>query len=288
LVQGLSLDEAWLDLSGTERLNRGPAAQTLARVQAEILADTGLWISVGLASNKFLAKIASDLDKPRGFAVIGSEAAELLAPKSVAILPGVGPVFARSLERDGYRTVGDLGRAGPLALEKRYGSYGAHLAELALGRDGRAVHAGEGRKSISAETTFNEDVADADALETLLWPLCEKVAGRARRDGLAGRAVTLKLKTDGFKLLTRRRTLPVPTQTARTLFTVGRELLAEEAGRRRYRLIGIGLSDLLEAAAPNDLFGDGEARLRRTETTIDGLRARFGEGAVVSGRALKR
>lgn len=286
LVQGLSLDEAWLDLSGTERLNGGAPAVTLARVQAEVLADTGLWISVGLASNKFLAKIASDLDKPRGFAVIGSDAAQLLAPKPVAILPGVGPVFARSLERDGYRVVADLARAGSAALGKRYGSYGAHLAELALGRDGRAVQAGDGRKSISAETTFNEDLTDADALETLLWPLCEKVASRARKDGLAGRAVTLKLKTDGFKLLTRRRTLPVPTQTARTLFNVGRELLAAEP-RRRYRLIGIGVHDLLEAAAPDDLFGGGEARLRRTETAIDGLRARFGEGAVVSGRALK-
>ena len=287
LVQGLSLDEAWLDLSGTERLNGGPPALTLARVQAAIEAETGLTVSVGLGANKFLAKIASDLDKPCGFAVIGSEAAGFLSDRPVSVLPGVGPVFARTLERNGYATVGDLARAGAAKLEARYGSYGAHLAALAAGRDGRAVHAGEGRKSISAETTFNEDLADAGELEALLWPLCEKVAGRTRRDGLAGRAVTLKLKTDGFKLLTRRRTLPVPTQTARKLFAVGRELLAGEP-RRRYRLIGIGLSDLLEAAAPGDLFGDGEAKLRRTETTIDGLRARFGEGAVVSGRALKR
>jgi DNA polymerase-4 len=286
LVQGLSLDEAWLDLSGTERLNGGPPALTLARVQAEIQAETGLTVSVGLAPNKFLAKIASDLDKPRGFAVIGSEAAGFLSDRSVGVLPGVGPVFARTLERDGYLTVGDLARAAPGALEKRYGSYGAHLAALAEGRDARAVHTGEGRKSISAETTFNADLADAGELETLLWPLCEKVAGRARGDGLAGRAVTLKIKTDGFKLFTRRRTLAVPTQTARTLFGVGRELLAAEP-RRRYRLIGIGLSDLLEASAPDDLFGGGEARLRRTEQAIDGLRARFGDGAVVSGRALK-
>ncbi len=287
LVQGLSLDEAWLDLSGTERLNGGPPALTLARAQAEIEAETGLTVSVGLAPNKFLAKIASDLDKPRGFAVLGSEAADFLSDRPVGVLPGVGPVFARTLERDGFLTVGDLARAAPGALEKRYGAYGAHLAALAQGRDARAVYAGEGRKSISAETTFNEDLADGGELETLLWPLCEKVAGRARIDGLAGRAITLKLKTDGFKLLTRRRTLPMPTQTARSLFRVGRELLAGEP-RRRYRLIGIGLSDLLEAAAPSDLFGDGEARLRRTESTIDGLRARFGEGAVVSGRALKR
>ncbi|MBW3558869.1 MAG: DNA polymerase IV [Proteobacteria bacterium] len=286
LVQGLSLDEAWLDLSGTERLNGGPPALTLARAQAAIEAETGLTVSVGLAPNKFLAKIASDLDKPRGFAVLGSEAAGFLSERPVGVLPGVGPVFARTLERDGFLTVGDLARAAPGALEKRYGAYGAHLAALAQGRDARAVHAGEGRKSISAETTFNEDLADGGELETLLWPLCEKVAGRARRDGLAGRAITLKLKTDSFKLLTRRCTLHVPTQTARGLFRVGRELLAGEP-RRRYRLIGIGLSDLLEAAAPTDLFGDGEARLRRTESTIDGLRARFGEGAVVSGRALK-
>jgi DNA polymerase-4 len=289
LVQGLSLDEAWLDLAGTERLNGGPPALTLARAQAAIEAETGLTVSVGLAANKFLAKIASELDKPRGFAVIGSEAAELLAPRSVRVLPGVGPVFAQALERDGYRLVGDLARAGPAALTQRYGSHGAHLADLAVGRDGRAVHIGDDRKSISAETTFNQDLNETGELETLLWPLCEKVAGRARQDGLSGRAVTLKLKTDGFKLLTRRRTLPVPTQTARTLFSVGRELLAPElTGRRRYRLIGIGLSDLQPAAAPDDLFGDGEARLRRTETTIDTLRARFGDAAVVSGRALRR
>lgn len=289
LVQGLSLDEAWLDLSGTERLNGGPPALTLARAQAAIEAETGLTVSVGLAANKFLAKIASELDKPRGFAVIGSEAAELLAPRSVRVLPGVGPVFAQTLERDGFRLVGDLARAGPAALTQRYGSHGAHLADLSVGRDGRAVHIGDDRKSISAETTFNQDLDETGELETLLWPLCEKVAGRARQDGLSGRAVTLKLKTDGFKLLTRRRTLPVPTQTARTLFSVGRELLAPElTGRRRYRLIGIGLSDLQPAEAPDDLFGDGEARLRRTETTIDGLRARFGDAAVVSGRALRR
>lgn len=286
LVQGLSLDEAWLDLSGTERLNGGPPALTLARAQAAIEAETGLTVSVGLAPNKFLAKIASELDKPRGFAAIGSEAASFLQDRSVGVLPGVGPVFARTLQNDGFVTVGDLARAGPATLGARYGSYGAHLAELAAGRDAREVHARDERKSISAETTFNTDKSEAGELETLLWPLCEKVAGRARKEGLAGRAVTLKLKTDRFKLLTRRRTLPVPTQTARTLFGVGRELLAEEP-RRRYRLIGIGLSDLLEAAAPSDFFDDGEARLRKTETTIDGLRARFGEAAVVSGRALK-
>jgi DNA polymerase-4 len=289
LVQGLSLDEAWLDLSGTERLNGGPPALTLARAQAEIERETGLGVSVGLASNKFLAKIASDLDKPRGFAVIGGEAADFLAARPVSILPGVGPAFVRTLEGDNYRTVGDLARAGAATLAKQYGAYGLRLAQLAVGQDARAVNPGEDRKGISAENTFNTDLSDLSALEDELWPLCEKVAGRARRDGLTGRVVTLKLRTPDFRIHTRRRTLAVPTQTARALFSCGRELLRSEPAGRSYRLIGIGMADLLEASAPDDLFGGGgEVRTRATERTIDGLRARFGEGAVVSGRTLKR
>ena len=289
LVQGLSLDEAWLDLSGTERLNGGPPALTLARAQAEIERETGLGVSIGLASNKFLAKVASEIDKPRGFAVIGSEAAAFLAPRPVGVLPGVGPAFVRTLERDNYRTVGDLARAGAAVLAKTYGAYGLRLAELAEGRDARAVNPGEDRKGISAENTFNTDLSDLSALEDELWPLCEKVAGRARRDGLTGRVVTLKLRTTDFKIHTRRRTLAVPTQTARALFSCGRELLRTEATGRAFRLIGIGMADLHEAGTPDDLFGgDGEVRTRTTERTIDGLRARFGDAAVVSGRALKR
>lgn len=289
LVQGLSLDEAWLDLSGTERLNGGPPALTLARAQAEIERETGLGVSIGLAPNKFLAKVASEIDKPRGFAVIGAEAAAFLAPRPVGVLPGVGPAFVRTLERDGYRTVADLARAGPAALAKAYGAYGLRLAQLAEGRDARAVNSGEDRKGISAETTFNLDLTEAGALEDELWPLCEKVAGRARKDGLTGRVVTLKLRTADFRIRTRRRTLAVPTQTARALFSCGRELLRGEADGRPFRLIGVGLSDLHEASAPDDLFGgDGEVRTRVAERTIDGLRARFGEAAVVSGRALKR
>ncbi|MEO7026513.1 MAG: DNA polymerase IV, partial [Caulobacteraceae bacterium] len=151
LVQTLSLDEAWLDLSGAERLHGGPAAYALARAQARIEAETGLTVSIGLAPNKFLAKIASDLEKPRGFAVIGGvEARAFLAPRSVAILPGVGPAFARSLEADGYRTIGDLDRAGSDVLGRRFGESGARLARLARGEDARPVDPAAERKSISA------------------------------------------------------------------------------------------------------------------------------------------
>ena len=291
LVQPLSLDEAWLDLSGTERLNGGSAAIQLARVQGEIEQATGLTISVGLAPNKFLAKIASDLDKPRGFAVIGAEEAKaFLTPQSVSILPGVGPALAKSLEAAGFSKVGDLAVAAPKVLAQRFGVQGLRLSRLAHGEDARAVDPHSERKGISVETTFNEDLRELSALEDRLWPCCEKVAARARADGFAGRTVVLKLRRADFARLTRSRTLPASTQTARTLFAVAREMLAAEATGGAYRLIGVGLADLADVdVAPRDLFGpSGEARARTTERAVDALRDRFGAAAVVSGRALRR
>jgi DNA polymerase-4 len=290
LVQPLSLDEAWIDLSGTERLNGGSPALQLARVQAEIERDVGITISVGLGANKFLAKIASDLDKPRGFSVIGgAEAETFLSKRPVGILPGVGPAFIKTLEKDGIRTVGDIARTDLRQLADRYGAYGLRLAQLARGQDARSVNPDEERKGISAETTFNEDLSGRAELEDELWPLCEKVASKLRAEGSAGRAVVLKLKTADFRLLTRRRTLPVPTQTARTLFNIGRELLAAEPQGRPYRLIGIGCAELVDGeAARDDLFADGETRALQGERAMDAIRARFGAAAVVSGRALKR
>jgi DNA polymerase-4 len=288
LIQPLSLDEAWVDLAGSEQLHGGPAALVLAKVQAEIEHEVGITVSIGLGANKFLAKIASDLDKPRGFSVIGAaEAQDFLAPKPVSILPGVGPAFFRGLEQAGYRTVGDLARAEPRALADRWGAYGLRLSQLAHGQDARAVDPEQDRKSISAETTFNEDIRALDALEDQLWPLCDRVARKARSDGVAGRVATLKLKTADFRSITRRRTLPVPTQTAKALFAVARELLAGEVRGSSYRLIGAGLSDFVDAAEGLDLFADEERRARSSEAAIDGLKKRFGAGAVMSGRALK-
>jgi DNA polymerase-4 len=290
LIQNLSLDEAWMDLSGTERLHKAPAAVTLARLQARIEAETGLTVSIGLSANKFLAKIASDLDKPRGFSVIGgAEAQSFLAPRPVGILPGVGPAMVASLERAGYRTVGDLARADVKALAERFGSHGLRLSRLSHGEDHRPVNPREERKGISAETTFNEDLTALSDLEDVLAELSEKVARHARADGLAGRVVTLKLRTPDFKIHTRRRTIPVPTQTAKTLFAVGRELLAAEATGRPYRLIGIGMAELVEAAAvEDDFFAGDERRALAGEKTLDAIRARFGAGAVTSGRILRK
>jgi DNA polymerase-4 len=289
LVQPLSLDEAWIDLSGTETLNGGCPAKVLARLQNQIETEIGLTVSIGLSANKFLAKIASDLDKPRGFAVIGQQEAQaFLAPKPVSILPGVGPALAQSLEKAGHRTVGDLAQADARDLTRRFGTYGLRLWQLAQGQDSRPVNPDQVRKSVSAETTFSTDLCRLEDLTDALWPLCEKVARQLRSAAITGRVATVKLKTADFKLVTRRKTLAVPCQTAKLLFAAGRELLAAEVRGETYRLIGIGLSDLVDlTASPTDLFAAEEHKARATEQVIDDLRTRFGKTAVITGRSLK-
>jgi nucleotidyltransferase/DNA polymerase involved in DNA repair len=288
LVQTLSLDEAWVDLSGTERLNGGPAAFQLIRFQKQIEQETGLTVSIGLAPNRFLAKMASEMDKPHGFSVIGAgDAQALLAPRSVTALPGVGPVFGKALRSDGYATIGDLARADVRDLVKRYGESGLRLYDLAHARDARAVNPERDRKGMSAETTFNEDLSTAEALEAELWPLCEKLASKARRYGVASRVLVLKLRRTDFKIVTRRISLAEPVQTARALFAAGRDLLRPELGPP-YRLIGIGMADIQDAEdAPAGLFQSAETRLLKTERAIDRLREKFGKDAVVACRALK-
>ena len=286
LVQTLSLDEAWIGLAGTERLNGGPPAWQLIRLQKQIEENTGLTVSIGLAPNRFLAKVASELDKPRGFSVLGSEAKDVLAPKPIRILPGVGPVFARTLNSDGFATVGDLAAADVRDLVKRYGETGLRLHDLAHGRDARLVNPTHDRKGMSAETTFNEDLTSAEDLEAELWPLCEKLASKARRDGVASRVLVLKLRRTDFRIVTRRVSLPEPVQTARALFAAGRALMAPELGRP-YRLIGIGMGEVVAAVDAPALFDTTETRALKTETAIDALRAKFGAKAVVAGRALK-
>ena len=290
LVQTLSLDEAWLDLSGTERLHGAPPAVLLARLQLEIERDIGLGVSVGLAPNRFLAKIASELDKPRGFAVIGAaEARTFLAPRPVSILPGVGPVLTRRLIEAGYATIGDLAGADIADLGRRFGVHGLRLARLAVGEDHRAVDPDQTRKSLSAETTFNDDLRDLDDLEGALWPLCERVARQARREAIVAGVIVLKLRDSNFRIITRRRAAPAPTQTAKTIFAIARELLGPEVGRIAYRLIGVGLADLRpDSGVETDFFSGAESRALETEKALDVLRGRFGDGAIISGRHLRR
>ena len=288
-VEPLSIDEAFLDLTGTQRLHGSPPAVTLMKLAARIRSEVGVTVSVGLSYNKFLAKTASELDKPDGFSAIGrAEAAEFLRPRPVQSVFGVGPAFAATLNRDGLKTLGDVIARGEDALIRRHGPSGARLWRLAQGIDHRPVARDGERKSVSAETTFFDDVASHDELERRLWPLCVKVADRMKAQGIAGRVVTLKLKTAAFRSLSRRRTLGQPAQLADTLFRTGRDLLRTEAEGPRYRLIGIGFSELEPASGDaRDLLDPDGLKRAAAERAMDKARARFGPSAVIKGRSLK-
>ena len=285
LVEPLSIDEAFLDLTGTTRLHHAPPALTLLRLQRRIRDEVGITVSVGLSFNKFLAKTASDLDKPHGFAVIGqAEAMDFLAKRNVRAIYGVGPAFAARLERDGIHTLADIRRQGDKVMAQRYGDMGYHLSRLARGEDMRKVTPTRERKSVSCETTVNADFDDRETLEKQLWRLAVRVSDQMKEKAISGSVVTLKLKTSDFKTRTRRRTLNEPSQLADTLFRVGRELLAPEIDGTRYRLIGIGFSDLRDAVGDSGGLLDPNAIRRATaERAMDRARQKFGGDAVVKG-----
>ena len=285
-VEPVSIDEAFMDLSGTTRLHGMPPAKALAGFAAEVEKSLGITVSIGLSCNKFLAKIASDLDKPRGFAVLGgAEAAQFLAPKPVSLIFGVGKVAQQRLARDGFRTIGDLQRAGEAELGRQYGAEGERLARLAYGRDARMVRAEREAKSISAETTFDRDIADFRPLELRLWRLSEKVSARLKAADLAGTTVTLKLKTADFRIRTRAYSFGHPTQLAARIFAAGRDLLAREIDGTLFRLIGIGMSGLSDTEG-SDFTDLIDRRTAEAEQAMDRLRERFGDAAVVKGLAL--
>jgi DNA polymerase IV len=286
LVEPVSIDEAFMDLAGTARLHGTSAAKALATFAAEVEKKLAITVSIGLSCNKFLAKIASDLDKPRGFAVLGAnEAAAFLAPKPLGLIFGVGRVAQQRFARDGLGTIGDLQRAGERELTRRYGAEGARLFRLARGLDDRSVKADREAKSVSAETTFERDLADFRSLELRLWQLCEKVSARLKESALAGSTVTLKLKSADFRIRTRARSLSHPTQLAARIFSTGRELLAAEADGTKFRLIGIGAS-ALSAADGADFSDLIDRRPAQAEQAIDRLRKKYGDQAVIKGRAL--
>ncbi len=284
LVQPLSVDEAFLDLAGTERVHGGPAARTLALLARRIEREIGVTASIGLSYNKFLAKIASDLDKPRGFAVLGrGEAMDFLAPRSVGLIWGVGAALQQKLARDGISTIAELRQRSEHELTARYGAIGRRLARFARGEDDRPVDPDAPMKSISVETTFTRDIARLDGLAEQLQPLCASLALRLERAGRAAAAVTLKLKTGDFRVLSRSRQLADPTQRAETLYRAALPLLRAAADGTAFRLIGIGADRLAEAALadPPDLFAaDPGARLA---SGAEAVRRRLGAGAIRRG-----
>ncbi|RYC17624.1 DNA polymerase IV [Ciceribacter ferrooxidans] len=291
LVQPLSIDEAFLELSGTERLHHDPPARVLARFARRVEQEVGITVSVGLSYCKFLAKVASDLQKPRGFSVIGqTEALEFLAPRPVTTIWGVGKAFAATLESDGIRTVGQLQTMEEADLMRRYGSIGQRLYRLARGIDDRDVHPNEAAKSVSAETTFFEDISRHEDLVIHLRALSEKVAWRLKKHRISGQTVVLKLKTADFKGRTRNRRLEDPTQLADRIFRTGLTLLEKETDGTRFRLIGIGVTDLKEAsvADPPDLVDQQAGRRAAAEAAMDKLRDKFGKSTVETGYTFGR
>lgn len=290
-VEPLSLDEAFLDLSGTARLHGQPPAVLLAGLARRIQRELGITGSIGLSHNKFLAKLASDLDKPRGFSVIGrGETLDFLRDKPVRMIWGIGAAGQASLEKVGIRTISDLRRWDRADLQARFGAMGDRLWHLARGQDLRRVAPDRAIKSISSETTFSEDTSDPDLLDGHIWRLAEKIADRAKAKDLAGRVVTLKLKRADFRLVTRRQSLPDGTQIADRIYRTARLLFDQTAHAQAYRLIGLGLSELVPATTADrsgDLLDPDQARRVGAERATDAIRARFGPDAILKGRALR-
>jgi DNA polymerase IV len=287
LVEPISIDEAFLDLSGTQRLHGISPAKVLARFARAVEEKLAITVSIGLSCNKFLAKVASDLDKPRGFAVLGAgEAQAFLAPKPISFIFGVGKVSAARLARDGLRRIADVQQTSEVEMMRRYGEEGRRLARLARGIDARTVSAERETKSVSAETTFERDICAFGALERILWSQTEEVSTRLKEKALAGATVTLKLKTADFKIRTRAVSFHDPTQLAARIFAAARVLLEREADGTKFRLLGVGMSALTTAdhADPAD-FVDGRAA--KAEHAVDRVRARFGEDALVRGLAFE-
>lgn len=290
LVQMLSIDEGYLDLTGTERINNASPAAALSKLAQEIENDIGITISVGLSENKFLAKTASELDKPRGFAALSfTEAAAFLAPKPVGFLHGVGKQLATKLERDGYATIAALQEENVRSLIQKYGETGLWLHNRSLGIDRRPVQIESDRKSVSAERTFDVDIEQLSQLEDRLWQVCEEASLRAKRHGVQGATLTLKLKRKDFRTITRSITLRTPTNLAQSLFRETRPLLKKETGRgQSYRLIGVGLSQLSdEAWDVKDLIDPSIEKRANAERASDQARSKFGDIAVVTGRTIK-
>ena len=291
LVEPISIDEAFLDLAGTERLHGSSPALTLLRLAASIHDEHGITVTVGLSHNKFLAKLASGLNKPNGFTLIGrKETISFLSKQSVSRIWGVGRVFQKRLERDGITQIGHLQAHDAKDLVRQYGEIGGRLSRLAFGRDERKVIPDIERKSLSSETTFGENTSDPTRLKRVLWQQVEKVSTGMKREKIGARAVTLKLKTAQFAVRTRSRTLPNPTQMADVIYAVAAPLLKREADGTEFRLLGVGLSELVseEHCDPLDLADPGSQRRRQVEVAVDDLRARFGHDAIGKRKMLNQ
>lgn len=286
LVQPLSIDEAFLDLSGTQRVHGMSPSTALARLVKRIENEVGVTASVGLSYNKFLAKIASDLDKPRGFTIIGkTDALSFLAPKPITLLWGVGPSLAAKLRRDGISQIGQLQKLSKQHLISQYGSIGASLYDFSRGKDDRRVTPNREAKSISAETTFSYDTCLIADLRSELDTLCKKVITRVIQKGFAAGSVTLKLKRSNFSLITRTRRLRYPTQRYDLLQKTALDMLQKEIDGTYFRLIGISANNLTEESKkdPPDLFTMLSTDSNRIDAVLNTVNKKFGINKIRKG-----
>ena len=291
MIEPLSLDEAFIDLTGTEKLHGAPPAIMLARLVKRMEDEIGISGSIGLSHNKFLAKLASDLDKPRGFSIISQrETLDLLAPLPIKKIWGAGPVLQRKLQSDGIQTFADLRRRDLKVLVKRYGTMGNRLWHLARGLDHRSITTREPVKTISKEITFFEDTSDTDLLDGHLWRLAEKVSDRCKARNYAGKTVNLKVKKADFKLLTRSITLNEPTQMTDRIYTNVRQMLNSIIDNAPFRLVGVGISHLTKPEDADqfmDLLEQDAAKRAKAERATDTIRKRFGKDSILKGRSLR-
>ena len=290
-VEPISLDEAFLDLGGTQRLHKKPPAVLLAELTNRIKNELGLTGSIGLSHNKFLAKVASDLNKPNGFSIIGKQETEkFLFNKPVNILWGVGAGTQEKLEAMGIKTLSDLLRWEESDFVGKFGTSGKRLKALASGKDNRRVMAERLIKSISNETTFGEDILEHEILIGHLWRMCEKVSDRAKSREIAGKVGVIKLKTQKHRLITRRLTFKEPTNIADRLFNELEPLLKNEIKEVKFRLLGVTLTDLCDqkyADLTGDLLDPNANKRQKAELASDKIRRKFGVNAIVKGRSLR-
>lgn len=292
LVEQVSIDEAYVDLTGTERLF-GPPRDAARAMKERIAASTSLTCSVGVAPTKMLAKIASDMRKPDGLTiVIPAEVEGFLAKLPIGKVPGIGRKSGEELAKLGIRHVGEIARFAPDRLEERFGKYGEWLAEVARGGPDAAVEPFTAPKSVSAEDTLPRNSADPAILRKYLLEQSDRVGRRLREEGFAGRTVTLKIKHGDFRQITRSVTLDEPTQLGETIYLEAARLLDVYTLRSGARLVGVGVSNLEPVDAPRQLglFREASAsreKWTRVERATDEIARRFGEDAVKRGRLLE-
>ncbi len=290
LVQPVSIDEAFLDLGGTKKLHGASPALSLAKLVKRIETEVGITASIGLSHNKFLAKLASDFEKPRGFSIIGrNETREVLAVKPVGAIWGVGKATQAQLAKSGITMIAQLQAMEKNDLMRHFGNMGARLYHLSRGEDLREVSTEHETKSISAETTFNDDISDYSELEPILWKLAERVSRRAKASAMAGFTVTLKLKTKDFQTLSRAASFEDATNLAHRIFEAANPLLKKETGKKSFRLIGVGISHLVERENSEEekSLDNHAVALTKTEIAIDTIRKKFGNNAVERGLGFK-